>query len=45
MVEAQKRAVLNLRTQRDEAGVMFREVETAQRAFDTVAQRRTQLAG
>jgi len=36
--------VLNLRTQRDEAGSMLREVETAQRALDTVAQRRTQLA-
>lgn len=44
MVEAQKRTVLNLRTQRDEAGALLREVETAQRAFDTVAQRRTQLA-
>lgn len=44
MVEAQKRSVLNLRAQRDEAGAMLREVETAQRAFDTVAQRRTQLA-
>lgn len=44
MVEAQKRTVLNLRTQRDEAGSMLREVETAQRALDTVAQRRTQLA-
>jgi uncharacterized protein involved in exopolysaccharide biosynthesis len=44
MVDAQKRTVLNLRTQRDEAGVLVREVETAQRAFDAVAQRRTQLA-
>ena len=44
MVESQKRTVLNLRTQRDEAGGLLREVETAQRAFDTVAQRRTQLA-
>lgn len=44
MVEAQKRAVLNLRTQRDEAGGLLREVETAQRAFDAVAQRRSQLA-
>ena len=44
MVDAQKHTVLNLRTQRDEAGVLLREVETAQRAFDTVAQRRTQLA-
>lgn len=44
MVDAQKRAVLNLRSQRDEAGAILREVELAQRAFDTVAQRRTQLA-
>ena len=44
MVEAQKRTVLNLRTQRDEAGALLRDVEVAQRAFDTVAQRRSQLA-
>ena len=44
MLESQKRTVLGLRAQRDEAGSLLREVETAQRAFDTVAQRRTQLA-
>jgi chain length determinant protein EpsF len=44
LVEAQKRTVLALRNQRDEANVLLREVETAQRAFDAVAQRRTQLA-
>lgn len=44
MVEAQKRTVLSLRSQRDEAGGLLREVETAQRAFDAVAQRRAQLA-
>jgi uncharacterized protein involved in exopolysaccharide biosynthesis len=44
MVDTQKRTVLNLRAQRDEAGALLREVETAQKAFDTVAQRRTQLA-
>ena len=44
MVEGQKRTVLNLRAQRDEAGALVREVETAQRAFDAVALRRTQLA-
>ena len=44
MVETQKRAVLSLRAQRDEAGSLLREVEAAQRAFDTVAQRRSQLA-
>jgi chain length determinant protein EpsF len=44
MVEAQKRAVLQLRSQRDEASVLLRDVDTAQRAYDAVAQRRTQLA-
>lgn len=44
LVDAQKRTVLGLRAQRDEANVLLREVETAQRAFDAVAQRRTQLA-
>jgi chain length determinant protein EpsF len=44
LVDSQKRTVLNLRAQRDEAGVLLREVETAQRAFDAVAQRRAQLA-
>lgn len=44
MVETQKRTVLNMRAQRDEANVLLREVETAQRAFDAVAQRRAQLA-
>jgi chain length determinant protein EpsF len=44
LVEAQKKTVLDLRTQRDEANVLLREVETAQRAYDTVAQRRAQLA-
>lgn len=44
MVEGQKRTVLSLRVQRDEAGGLVREVETAQRAFDAVALRRTQLA-
>jgi polysaccharide biosynthesis transport protein len=44
MVDAQKRTVLGLRAQRDEAGVLLRDVETAQRAYDAVAQRRAQLA-
>jgi chain length determinant protein EpsF len=44
MVEGQKRAVLQLRSQRDEASVLLRDVDTAQRAYDAVAQRRTQLA-
>jgi chain length determinant protein EpsF len=44
LVEQQKRAVLQLRSQRDEAAVLLRDVDTAQRAYDAVAQRRTQLA-
>jgi chain length determinant protein EpsF len=44
MVENQKKAVLQLRSQRDEASVLLRDVDTAQRAYDAVAQRRTQLA-
>jgi chain length determinant protein EpsF len=44
LVEAQKKAVLQLRSQRDEASVLLRDVDTAQRAYDAVAQRRTQLA-
>jgi chain length determinant protein EpsF len=44
LVDAQKRTVLTLRGQRDEAAVLLRDVETAQRAYDAVAQRRTQLA-
>jgi chain length determinant protein EpsF len=44
LVEAQKKAVLTLRSQRDEASVLLRDVDTAQRAYDAVAQRRTQLA-
>jgi chain length determinant protein EpsF len=44
MVDTQKKAVLALRSQRDEAAVLLRDVDTAQRAYDAVAQRRTQLA-
>lgn len=44
LVETQKKAVLTLRSQRDEAAVLLRDVDTAQRAYDAVAQRRTQLA-
>jgi chain length determinant protein EpsF len=44
LVEAQKKAVLAMRSQRDEAAVLLRDVDTAQRAYDAVAQRRTQLA-
>jgi uncharacterized protein involved in exopolysaccharide biosynthesis len=44
MVENQKRNVLALRAGRDEASVLLRDVETAQRAYEQVAQRRAQLA-
>jgi uncharacterized protein involved in exopolysaccharide biosynthesis len=44
MVENQKRNVLALRAGRDEANVLLKDVETAQRAYEQVAQRRAQLA-
>jgi chain length determinant protein EpsF len=44
MIEAQKRTVLALRTDRDEASVLLKDVETAQRAYELVSQRRAQLA-
>lgn len=44
LVDAQKRSVLSLRAERDEASVLIRDVEAAQRAYEQVAQRRTQLA-
>jgi chain length determinant protein EpsF len=44
LVEGQKKAVLAMRSQRDEAAGLLRDVDTAQRAYDAVAQRRTQLA-
>jgi chain length determinant protein EpsF len=44
LVETQKKAVLTMRSQRDEAAVLLRDVDTAQRAYDAVAQRRTGLA-
>lgn len=44
LAETQKKAVLAMRSQRDEAAVLLRDVDTAQRAYDAVAQRRTQLA-
>ncbi len=44
MVETQKRNVLSLRNERDEAGVLLKDLETAQRSYDQVAQRRAQLA-
>jgi uncharacterized protein involved in exopolysaccharide biosynthesis len=44
MIEQQKRTVLSLRGERDEASGLLRDVETAQKAYETVALRRTQLA-
>jgi uncharacterized protein involved in exopolysaccharide biosynthesis len=44
MAEAQKRAVLAMRAERDEASVLLRDLDTAQKAYDQVAQRRSQLA-
>lgn len=43
-VEAQKRTVLAMRSQLDELSLLQREVDTAQRAYDAVAQRRSQLS-
>ncbi len=44
MAEAQKRTVLSLRAQFDEMALLERDVETAQRAFDAVANRRSQVS-
>jgi chain length determinant protein EpsF len=44
LLEAQKRVVLSLRGDRDEASVLLKDLETAQRAYEQVAQRRAQLA-
>lgn len=44
MAEAQKRVVLALRAQRDEMTLLQRDVETAQRAYDAVATRRSQVS-
>lgn len=41
-VDAQKARILKLKEQRDEITLLVREVETAQRAFDTIGQRTTQ---
>lgn len=40
--EAQKKHVLDLRAQRDQMSVLAQEVETAQRAYESVAQRMSQ---
>jgi chain length determinant protein EpsF len=44
LVEAQKRAIVNMRTVRDEGALLLKELEAAQRAFDTVNQRRSQVS-
>jgi chain length determinant protein EpsF len=44
MVENQKRTVLAMRADRDDASALLKDLETAQRAYDQVAQRRAQLA-
>lgn len=41
-VDAQRVRVAKMKDQRDEAAVLIKDVEAAQRAFDTVAQRLTQ---
>ncbi len=43
-LEAQKKKVLELRAQRDEASVLVKDVETAQRAYDLVGQRLSQTS-
>ncbi|WP_374511666.1 chain length determinant protein EpsF [Niveibacterium sp.] len=43
-LEAQKAKVLELRAQRDEAAVLLKDVETAQRAYDLVGQRLSQTS-
>jgi chain length determinant protein EpsF len=44
LVDLQKKQLLSLRSQRDQMAVLQRDVETAQRAYDTVTQRTTQLS-
>jgi chain length determinant protein EpsF len=43
LADAQKKQVLSLRSQRDQIAVLQRDVETAQRAYEGVSQRGTQL--
>jgi uncharacterized protein involved in exopolysaccharide biosynthesis len=43
LVEAQKRTVLGMRAVRDQSAVLIKELEAAQRAFDSVNNRRSQL--
>jgi chain length determinant protein EpsF len=42
-IEAQKAKVLSLRGGRDDLGVLVKDVETAQRAYESVSNRRAQL--
>lgn len=44
LIERQKKHVLDLRAQKDEANVLVKDVETAQRAYETVSQRMTQIS-
>jgi chain length determinant protein EpsF len=44
MGDAQKQHVLSLRAERDEMSVLQKDVQTAQRAYESVAQRRSQVS-
>jgi chain length determinant protein EpsF len=44
MAETQKRNILALREQRDQMAVLQKDLETAQRAYEAVSQRRSQLS-
>lgn len=44
LVEAQKRTIVNMRTVRDEGALLLKELEAAQRAFDAVSLRRSQVS-
>ena len=43
MFEAQKKYVLSLRSEKDQASILLRDVETARRAYDAISQRATQV--
>lgn len=43
MIESQKRQLLEMRSARDQIAVLMRDVETAQRAYEAVSQRSSQL--
>jgi len=43
LAEAQKKQLLSMRSQRDQIAVLVRDVDTAQRAYDAVSQRVTQV--